>query len=279
MIGLISATAAGRRGCERLAAAWPDRTRRYDGPVREVLPAAFAECDQLVLFLATGAAVRLLAPLLTTKQADPAVVTVDEAHRHAIALLGGHASAANALAAALTPLLGTAPVITTATDAAGLPALDLLPYPAEGALPAVTRALLDGEPVTLRTDAVWPLPPLPLTPEPPAPAGVPAEPASPTAPAGTAPPTPATPLPTAAADQRDEPVPAFAGVPGVGDRSDGGRRCAHRGGAAALVGGRGRGESGGGGGGGCRAGGRESGGGGARGPECGRVGDGCREGR
>jgi cobalt-precorrin 5A hydrolase/precorrin-3B C17-methyltransferase len=171
LIGLVSATAAGRRGCQRLAAAWPDRTRVYDGPVRDALPLAFAECDQLVVFLATGAAVRLLAPLLGGKHTDPAVVTVDEAHRHAVALLGGHAGGANALASALTPLLGTAPVVTTATDSAGVPALDTLPYPAEGALPAVTRALLDGHPVTLRTDTTWPLPALPLTPETPSPDG------------------------------------------------------------------------------------------------------------
>ncbi|MDX6327739.1 MAG: cobalt-precorrin hydrolase / cobalt-factor methyltransferase / precorrin-3B [Streptomycetaceae bacterium] len=57
MIGLISATTAGRRGCERLAAAWPDRTRVYDGPVAPALERAFTECDQLVCVLATGAVV------------------------------------------------------------------------------------------------------------------------------------------------------------------------------------------------------------------------------
>jgi cobalt-precorrin 5A hydrolase/precorrin-3B C17-methyltransferase len=165
VIGLISATAAGRRGCERLAAAWPERTRLYREPVRDALPTAFAECDHLVLFLATGAAIRLLAPLLTDKHTDPGVVTVDETHTYAVALLGGHAGGANALAAAAADALGASPVITTATDSARLPALDTLPYPADGALPAVTRALLDGERVLLRADATWPLPPLPLTPQ------------------------------------------------------------------------------------------------------------------
>ncbi|WNI14978.1 precorrin-3B C(17)-methyltransferase [Actinacidiphila sp. ITFR-21] len=197
MIGLIAATAAGRRGSERLAAAWPGRTRIYEGAVGEVLPRAFGECDRLVLFLATGAAVRLLAPLLTTKRADPAVVTVDEAHRHAVALLGGHARGANALAVALTPLLGTSPVITTATDSAGTPALDTLPYPAEGALAAVTRAMLDSRPpVHLRADATWPLPPLPLPSEPDA-----------------APPAP--PAPAADSGAREAPQPGD-GFPGPG---------------------------------------------------------------
>ncbi|SFF16929.1 cobalt-precorrin 5A hydrolase / precorrin-3B C17-methyltransferase [Actinacidiphila alni] len=173
MIGLISATAAGRTGCERLAAAWPGRTVLYDDgarPLREVVGAAFAECDQLVLFLATGAAVRLLAPHLRGKAEDPGVVTVDEAHRYAVALLGGHGGGANSLAAAVSSVLGAEPVVTTATDAVGATALDTLPYPAEGALPAVTRALLDGTPpVTFHTDTIWPHPPLPpaLIPAPP----------------------------------------------------------------------------------------------------------------
>jgi cobalt-precorrin 5A hydrolase / precorrin-3B C17-methyltransferase len=167
VIGLISATAAGRRGCERLAAALPGPVRIYDGAARESVPAAFAACDRLVLFLATGAAVRLLAPLLSGKETDPGVVTVDEAHTFAVALLGGHAGGANALAADVADVLGATPVVTTATDATGRTALDTLPYPVEGAVAAVTRALLDGSPVHLREDATWPLPPLPLTPEPP----------------------------------------------------------------------------------------------------------------
>jgi cobalt-precorrin 5A hydrolase/precorrin-3B C17-methyltransferase len=161
VIGLIAATAAGQRGCERLAAAWPDRTRVYDGPVREAVTAAFAECEQLVCFLATGAAVRLIAPLLADKTTDPGVVCVDEAHRYAVALLGGHGGGANALAAAVSEVLGTAPVITTATDAVDAYGLDMLGLPVEGAIAAVSRAMLDGEPVAMRADAVWPLPALP----------------------------------------------------------------------------------------------------------------------
>ncbi|WP_329319500.1 precorrin-3B C(17)-methyltransferase [Streptomyces sp. NBC_01262] len=161
MIGLIAATAAGQRGCERLAAAWPDRTRVYDGPVREAVTAAFAECEQLVCFLATGAAVRLVAPLLADKASDPGVVCVDEAHRYAVALLGGHGGGANDLAAAVSDILGTAPVVTTATDAVGASGLDTLGLPVEGAIAAVSRAMLDGEPVAMRADAVWPLPALP----------------------------------------------------------------------------------------------------------------------
>lgn len=161
MIGLVAATAAGRAQAQRLAAAWPERTRQYDAPVAKALPQAWAECDQIVAFLAVGAAVRLVAPLLDDKHTDPGLVCVDEAGRHAVAVLGGHSGGANGLAAAVAQVLDAQPVVTTATDATGLPGLDDLGWPVEGAVAAVTRALLDGAPVRLDADATWPLPALP----------------------------------------------------------------------------------------------------------------------
>ncbi|MEV7749528.1 precorrin-3B C(17)-methyltransferase [Streptomyces griseofuscus] len=165
MIGLISATAAGAAARDRLAAAWPDRTRVYEGPVGEAVRSAFSECEQLVCFLATGATVRLLAPLLAGKAADPGVVCVDEGGRFAVSLVGGHGGGANELAREVGELLGAEPVVTTATDAVGLAGLDTLGLPCEGAVAAVSRALLDGEPVALAAELTWPLPPLPVSPQ------------------------------------------------------------------------------------------------------------------
>ena len=162
MIGLISATAAGAAARDRLAAAWPDRTRVYDGPVKDAVRRAFAECEQLVCFLATGAVVRLLAPLLDDKASDPGVVCVDEGGRYAVSLVGGHGGGANELARAVGSVLGAEPVVTTATDAVGIAGLDTLGLPVEGEVAAVSRALLDGEPVALRAEVAWPLPPLPV---------------------------------------------------------------------------------------------------------------------
>ncbi|MEU9434526.1 precorrin-3B C(17)-methyltransferase [Streptomyces sp. NPDC048252] len=162
MIGLISATAAGAAARDRLAAAWPDRTRVYDGPVGDAVRRAFAECEQLVCFLATGAVVRLVAPLLSDKTSDPGVVCVDEAGRFAVPVVGGHAGGANELALSVGELLGAQPVVTTATDAVGIPGLDTLGLPVEGDVAGVTRALLDGEPVALAAEVAWPLPPVPF---------------------------------------------------------------------------------------------------------------------
>jgi cobalt-precorrin 5A hydrolase/precorrin-3B C17-methyltransferase len=161
VIGLIAVTARGRAAADRLASVWPGQTLRWDGPAREAMPRAWAQCDELVCFLAVGATVRLIAPLLNSKWTDPAVVCVDESGRHAVAVVGGHAAGANALAARVAEVLGAEPVITTATDATGLPGLDTLGWPVEGALGAVSRALLDRAPVRLEADASWPLPALP----------------------------------------------------------------------------------------------------------------------
>ncbi|MEV1072476.1 precorrin-3B C(17)-methyltransferase [Micromonospora parva] len=160
-IGLVAATAAGRRHADTLAAAWP-HARLIDGDtVADALRSAWAGCDAVVAFLATGAVVRIVAPLLDDKCTDPAVVVVDEAARHAVSLLGGHAGGGNALAEQVAALLDARPVITTATDAVGLPGLDTLGWPVQGAVAAVSRAILDGEPVRLVADADWPLPALP----------------------------------------------------------------------------------------------------------------------
>ncbi|WAX80704.1 precorrin-3B C(17)-methyltransferase [Streptomyces sp. KMM 9044] len=162
MIGLISATAAGAAARDRLAAAWPDRTRVYGGPVGDAVRTAFAQCERIVCFLATGAVVRLVAPLLEDKAGDPGVVCVDEAGRFAVSLVGGHGGGANDLAREVAEVLGAEPVVTTATDAVGLAGLDTLGLPVEGDVAAVSRALLDGEAVALHADVTWPLPPLPL---------------------------------------------------------------------------------------------------------------------
>src|SRR6185369_817947 len=165
MIGLVSVTKAGHAAAGRLAA-WPD-TQTYDGPAAEALPRAFAECDAVVCFLAVGATVRLLAPLLTTKHDDPAVVCVDEALRFAVPVLGAHSGGGNELARRVAAALGAEPVVTTASDAAGGAGLDDfgadLGFTIEPGsdLGAVGTGILSGERVTFTTDAEWPLPPLP----------------------------------------------------------------------------------------------------------------------
>jgi len=166
LIGLVATTENGRRNATYLAGAWPD-ARLYGGKAKVALQRAWIECDGVVLFLATGVAVRLIAPLLESKHRDPGVVTVDDAGKFAVALCGGHEGGANALATRVADTLGGTPVITTASDSIGSPALDSLGeklgfrLEEDSDLAAVGAALVSGERVGLVSDRRWPLGPLP----------------------------------------------------------------------------------------------------------------------
>ncbi|MEA1909292.1 MAG: hypothetical protein U9N43_09755 [Euryarchaeota archaeon] len=70
--------------------------------------------DAIVAIMSCGIAVRMIAPFLSSKWTDPAVVVVDCALRHAIAVTGGH-HGANEIAARLE-VLGADPVITNASE-------------------------------------------------------------------------------------------------------------------------------------------------------------------
>lgn len=160
-IAVVAATAAGRAHAQVVASAWPQARLVEAGGAAESVRQAWRSGQSIVAFLAAGAVVRIIAPLLIDKATDPAVVVVDDAARHAVALLGGHAAGANILARRVAELLDARPVVTTATDARGLAGLDTLGMPAEGGVAGVTRAILDGEPVRLQAQATWPLPALP----------------------------------------------------------------------------------------------------------------------
>ncbi len=78
---------------------------------------AFKEYRSIIAIMATGIAVRNIAPLVSDKWNDPAVVVVDSGLNFAIPILGGH-HGGNELAKKLAPM-GIFPVITTATEIMG----------------------------------------------------------------------------------------------------------------------------------------------------------------
>ena len=97
----------------------------YDD-IKQLIAHIFYEYAQLVLVMASGIAVRLIAPHVTSKWQDPAVVIIDDSGKNIISLLSGHWGGANDLAEKLALVLGGHAVVTTESDVAGFPALDLL---------------------------------------------------------------------------------------------------------------------------------------------------------
>jgi cobalt-precorrin 5A hydrolase len=81
-----------------------------------------ARCREIAAVMSLGIAVRGIAPCLKDKWTDPALLVVTPDLRLAIPVTGGH-HGANAMARELAPL-GTLPVITTATERAGVPSVE-----------------------------------------------------------------------------------------------------------------------------------------------------------
>lgn len=116
-------TRTGARLAKRIADCFPDAE-----PVRfpqNDLRNYWRKGAKLVFIMAAGIVVRAIAPLLNNKRTDPAVVVLDEKGKHAISLLGGHLAGANALAEEIAQAADATPVLTTASDINGLPAIDL----------------------------------------------------------------------------------------------------------------------------------------------------------
>lgn len=124
----------------------------------QVVGNLFKEYDGLVFVMAAGIVARVIAPVMQHKSLDPAVVVVDEGGNFAISLLSGHLGGANDLARKIAELVGAAPVITTATDVQGRPAIDLtakklgLGLEPFSNLKFINGAIVNGDTVGIYTD-------------------------------------------------------------------------------------------------------------------------------
>ncbi len=138
----------------------PGYAHGYPCKTGEQIGRLFAEYDALIAIFSLGALVRLIAPYLQSKTADPAIVVLDEAGRFVIPVLSGHLGGANALAGQLAAALGATPVLTTASDVRQTLAVDLLGREFGWALDAThdalvhaSSAVVNDEPVALVQEA------------------------------------------------------------------------------------------------------------------------------
>lgn len=157
----LAFTETGLALAKRLSAALPGSVARcgQDGvSLAEWASAQFVHSDALIFVGAAGLAVRAIAPHCKSKTTDPAVVVVDECGRFAVPILSGHLGGANDLARAIAAVCGAVPVITTATDAHGIFAVDewakhqncMVLEPER--IKLVSGKLLAGQPVYYRAD-------------------------------------------------------------------------------------------------------------------------------
>lgn len=114
---------------ESIAASLPDSVHAYSGSLRQQIEQLWPQQRGFVFGLATGAVVRLIAPLLQDKASDPAIVVVDEAGQYVISLCGGHQGGADQLARAVAHQLGGTAVLTGGANHLNLPGMDMLGAP------------------------------------------------------------------------------------------------------------------------------------------------------
>ncbi|WP_254172736.1 precorrin-3B C(17)-methyltransferase [Planktothrix pseudagardhii] len=129
-------------------------TQVYSGSLSEHLATLWSSHRGFIFGLAAGAVVRLIAPLLQHKSSDPAVVVLDQTGKFVISLCSGHQGGADQLTRLVARQLNATPIITGATNALGLPALDLLGLPfgwrqGPGDWTAVSGAIARGEQVNV----------------------------------------------------------------------------------------------------------------------------------
>lgn len=98
----------------------------YSGSLKDHIASIWSSYRAFVFCLATGAVVRLIAPLLQDKTLDPAVVVVDETGKFVISLCSGHLGGANSLTELIAHFLGANPIITGSSTGLQLPAIDVL---------------------------------------------------------------------------------------------------------------------------------------------------------
>lgn len=130
----------------------------YSGSLKEHLQTLWTCHRSFVFCLATGAVVRLIAPLLHHKATDPAVVVVDEAGQFVISLCGGHQAGADQLTRIIAASIEGTPVLTGAANRAQLPGIDVLGVPfgwvkGEGDWTGVSAAIARGDAVRVMQTA------------------------------------------------------------------------------------------------------------------------------
>lgn len=129
----------------------------WAGDLKTQLPELWQNHRALVFCLATGAVVRLIAPLLKHKATDPAVIVIDPEGKFVISLCGTHQQGGDKLTRLIAQLLEATPVLTGAAVNSNLPPLDTLGIPygwrkGSGDWTGVSAAIARGERIEVKQE-------------------------------------------------------------------------------------------------------------------------------
>lgn len=132
----------------------------YEASLREQITQYWQQHRGFVFYLATGAVIRLIAPLLQDKTTDPAIVVVTA--EQVISLCGGHQGGADALTRAIALQLNAAPILTGGANDLHLPGIDVLGHPfgwqrGSGDWTGASAAVARQQPVQIIQEAGSPL--------------------------------------------------------------------------------------------------------------------------
>lgn len=108
-----------------------------------------------IFIMAMGITIRVIAPLMTSKLTDPAIVCCDDMENYAVSLISGHIGGANRLAEKISEFTKYKPVITTASDVRALNSIDefaslqnwIIENPKN--IKYINNAFIEGNPVSL----------------------------------------------------------------------------------------------------------------------------------
>lgn len=121
----------------------------------EELEKSFNSYDGHIFIMATGIVIRKIAPLIKSKDVDPAVLVVDEGENFVISLLSGHIGGANELTYKVAQTCSLLPIITTSSDVTGKIAIDTLAEKLRCEMESLTKAkeltslIVDGKKVDI----------------------------------------------------------------------------------------------------------------------------------
>ena len=101
----------------------------YQVSLKDHLGSIWSQHRAFIFCLASGAVVRLVAPLLKDKASDPAIIIIDPTGNYVISLCSGHQGGADHLTQLIAHQLNAQPIITSASHHLNLPGIDILGLP------------------------------------------------------------------------------------------------------------------------------------------------------